>query len=52
MFDRLKRLYENGRLTDESLRAAVEPNAWITPDQYEEITGKPYINPDAVATNE
>ena len=52
MFDRLKRLYNAGRLNDESLRAAVEPNAWITPEQYEEITGKPYNDPESEETGE
>ena len=52
MFERLKRLYNAGRLNDESLRAAVEPNAWITPEQYEEITGKPYNDPESEETGE
>lgn len=52
MFDRLKRLYNAGRLTDESLRAAVEPNAWITPEQYEEITSQPYNDPESEETGE
>ena len=42
MFERLKRLYNAGRLNDESLRLAVDPNGWITPEQYEEITGEPF----------
>ncbi len=38
MFDRLKRLYDAGRLSDDGLAAAVT-RGWITEDQQQEITG-------------
>lgn len=36
MYKRLKRLYQQGRLTDEALQTAVE-RCWITEDEKEEI---------------
>ncbi len=36
MYKRLKRLYQQGRLTDEALQTAVERD-WITEDEKEEI---------------
>lgn len=41
MYETLKRLYTDGRLTVEGLKNAVVKN-WITPEQYQEITGLPY----------
>lgn len=41
MFDRLKRLYDSGRLTATGLQAAVA-RTWITADEYEQIVGEPY----------
>lgn len=41
MFETLKRLYDERRLTKEGLKNAVIKN-WITPDQYKEITEEPY----------
>lgn len=44
MFETIKRLYAKTKNKD-LVRAAVEkkPNAWITPEQYEEITGEQYV---------
>lgn len=41
MFERLKRLYDAGTLTIVGLKNAVV-RAWITAEQYEEITGVAY----------
>ena len=41
MFERLKRLYDENRLTNDGLKKAVAESL-ITVDQYEEITGKDY----------
>lgn len=38
MYNRLKRLYDAGRLTQAQLRKAVD-NGWITEDEYKEIIG-------------
>ena len=38
MYERLKRLYEDGRITQEQLKNAVD-RGWITEEQYEEIIG-------------
>lgn len=38
MYDRLKRLYLEGKLTQEQLHRAVD-NGWITEEQYQEIIG-------------
>lgn len=40
MFERLKKLYDNGRLTEAGLKNAVITKKWITAEQYTEITGK------------
>lgn len=37
MYKRLKRLYQQGRLTDEALQTAVEIRGWITEDEKEKI---------------
>ena len=37
----IARLYEQGRLDDVGLKKAVRLK-WITPAEYETITGKPY----------
>lgn len=37
----IARLYEQGRLDDAGMRKAVRLK-WITPAEYEEITGNPY----------
>jgi hypothetical protein len=42
MFETIQRLYNEGRLNNEGVGNAVEKN-WITPEQYEEITGNPYV---------
>lgn len=39
MYNRLKRLYNAGRLTQAQLRKAVD-NGWITEDEYKEIIGE------------
>jgi uncharacterized XkdX family phage protein len=39
MYNRLKRLYDTGRLTQAQLRKAVD-NGWITEDEYKEIIGE------------
>lgn len=41
MFETLKRLYNEGRLSDEGLANAVV-KGWITQEQYTEISGNPY----------
>ncbi len=38
MYNRLKRLYEAGRLTQEQIRNAVDLG-WITTEEYMEIIG-------------
>lgn len=43
MFESLKRLWEKGLATLATLRNAVlRAIPWITPAQYEEITGQPF----------
>lgn len=41
MFDRLKKLYDNKRLTKAGLKNAVKIG-WITREEYEVITGEAY----------
>lgn len=41
MYDRLKRLYDAGRINKKGLQKAVR-NGWITEDEYQEITGEDY----------
>lgn len=41
MFDRLKRLYEAGKITNTGLQNAVE-KGWISAEQYKEITSEDY----------
>lgn len=41
MFDRLKKLYDNKRLTKAELKNAVK-RGWITGEEYETITGEAY----------
>jgi uncharacterized XkdX family phage protein len=41
MFERLKRLYDAGRLSKAGLAKAVQRD-WITAEEYEEITGEAY----------
>ena len=41
MYERLKRLYDEGKLDKYGLVNAVV-KGWITTEQYEEITGSPY----------
>ena len=41
MFDRLKRLYDENRLTKEGLKNAVAKNL-ITAEEYQQITGEKY----------
>lgn len=38
MFDRLKRLYEQGKITEAGLQSAVT-KGWITQEEYEYIIG-------------
>ncbi len=38
MYNRLKRLYDEGRITQAQLRKAVD-NGWITAEEYMEIVG-------------
>lgn len=38
MYNRLKRLYDEGRITQEKLRKAVDLG-WITAEEYMEIVG-------------
>ena len=42
MYERLKRLYEAGRITVAGLKKAVS-NALINEYEFESITGEPYI---------
>ncbi|WP_135552125.1 XkdX family protein [Paenibacillus cymbidii] len=42
MFETLKRLYESSRLNEAGLRKAVAEKGWITPEQFEQITGSAY----------
>ena len=46
MYNRLKRLYDTGRITQAQLRKAVE-NGWITTEEYETI-----INPTEMGSAE
>ena len=46
MYNRLKRLYDTGRITQAQLRKAVE-NGWITAEEYETI-----INPTEMGSAE
>lgn len=39
MFQRLKRLYEDGRLTVDGLKAAIE-RGWINEEEYSQIVGE------------
>lgn len=39
MYNRLKRLYDTGRITQAQLRKAVD-NGWITEGEYKEIIGE------------
>lgn len=41
MYDRLKRLYDAGRINKKGLQKAVR-NGWITEDEYQEITGEAF----------
>ncbi len=41
MYKRLKKLYEDGRLTKTGMKNAVK-KGWITEAEYEEITGEAY----------
>lgn len=41
MFDRLKRLYESGKLSKDGLKTAVEKGL-ITSDEYAKIVGEQY----------
>jgi len=41
MYERIKRLYEEGKLDKKGVANAVK-KGWITPDEYKEITGEPY----------
>lgn len=41
MFERLKELYDKGRMTKAGLKNAVR-KGWITAAQYTEITGEQY----------
>ena len=41
MFERLKKLYDEGRITKAGLKNAVR-KGWITEEQYTEITGEVY----------
>ena len=57
LFEKLKSRYEKGWITKETLRGYVlielkRPGKGITPEQYEEITGKPYNDPESEETGE
>jgi len=41
MYERINRLYEEGKLDKQGVANAVM-RGWITSTQYEEITGEPY----------
>lgn len=40
-YDKVKYYYDNGYWSIQRVHDAVE-KGWITPEQFEEITGKPY----------
>ena len=44
-FEKVKRYYKEGFWSETRVRNAVtnpKSNPWITPEEFEEITGKPY----------
>lgn len=41
LYERIKRLYDSGRITKEKVAMFTAKGA-ITPEEYEEITGEPY----------
>ena len=40
-YNKVKKWYDSGRWTKEMVHNAVT-EGWITPEEYEEITGEPY----------
>lgn len=42
MYNSIKRYYDTKRYTDEDVKIFVQAK-WITAEQYEEITGVPYV---------
>lgn len=45
MFERIKRLYNTGKLTKDGVRNAVV-KGWITEAEYQTITGEEYADED------
>lgn len=43
MYERIKRLYEEGKIDKNGVANAVK-NGWITPEEYKKITGEDYID--------
>ncbi len=41
MYERIKKLYDNGKLDKAGVRNAVV-RGWISPEQYKDITGEDY----------
>ncbi|WP_171056532.1 XkdX family protein [Paenibacillus sinopodophylli] len=42
MFESLTRLWDAQKVDESTLRRAVSVKGWITPEQYEDITGEKY----------
>jgi uncharacterized XkdX family phage protein len=42
MYNSIKRYYDMGKYTKEQVKIFVKAG-WITPEQYQEITGEPYV---------
>ena len=45
-FEKYKAYYEKGLWTKERLYNVVGKKTGITPEEYEEITGEPYVGPE------
>jgi hypothetical protein len=43
MYETLKRMYNNDKIDKVGLKTAVSTKGWITPTEYEQITGEPYV---------
>lgn len=46
MYSSIKRYYDSGRYTKDQVKVFVQAG-WITPEQYQEITGDEYVTPVA-----
>ena len=43
MFEMIRNLYNSGLMSKDKLKLCVSLKQWITPEQYEEISGEEYI---------